>query len=191
MKAIETIVTVKNIKGTSFVGVRNYQNSNDEISNQTFLVGINYANLLKNDLQKLTSIGTKKQVVAMYSDNDKNLVKKAYKELVTSLEKRTASEEEKAKLLIQGDATIKQSVAQQEAYTNIAKGLKAKDGALYIYGLMVKKTILQKGNYPQKKSQAKTIVKNKIKKLADLRELKYKQFKLGKQEELKLQGVII
>jgi len=191
MKAIETIVTVKNIKGTSFVGVRNYQNSNDEISNQTFLVGINYANLLRNDLAKLTSIAIKKQVVAMYSDNEKALVKKAYKELVASLEKRTSSEEEKAKLLMQGDTTIKQSVAQQEAYTNIAKGLKAKDGALYIYGLMVRKTILQKGNYPQKKSQAKTIVKNNIKKLAELRELKYKQFKLGKQEELNLQGVKI
>jgi hypothetical protein len=191
MKAINTIVKVKNIKGTSFVGVRGYENSKGEVSNQTFLVGINYANLLKNDLEKLTTIATMRKVVKMYQDNEKTIVKKGYNELVSSLEKRTATEQEKAKLLEQGDKTIKASQAQQDAYTNIAKGLKAKDGLLYIYGLMVAKTVLVKGDYPQTKSQVKTIIKNSIKKQAELREVKYKQFKLGSQEELKLQGVTI
>ncbi len=191
MKAINTIVKVKNIKGTSFVGVRNYENSKGEVSNQTFLVGINYANLLANDLKKLQSIAVMKKVVAMYNTNDKATVKKGYNELVASLVKRTASEEEKAKLRANNDATINRSDAQSDAYTNIAKGLRAKDGLLYIYGLMVAKTVLKEGVYPQTKSQAKTIIKNSIKKMAELREVKYKNFKLGSEEELKLQGVTI
>tara|TARA_R110001606_G_scaffold388383_1_gene553653 strand:- start:1031 stop:1606 length:576 start_codon:yes stop_codon:yes gene_type:complete len=191
MKNLNTIIKVKTIKGTSFVGVRNYTNSKDEISNQTFLVGINYANLLSNDLKNIKSISTMRKVVAMFTDNEKAIVKKGYNELVTSLIKRTASEKEKAQLLANNDSTIVRSVAQTEAYVSVSKGLKAKEGALYIYGLCVAKTILKKGVYPTTKKQVKTVIKNQIKKLAELREVKYKQFKLGQTETLKLQGVEI
>ena len=191
MKNLNTIIKVKTIKGTSFVGVRNYTNSKDEISNQTFLVGINYANLLSNDLKNIKSISTMRKVVAMFTDNEKAIVKKGYNELVASLTKRTASEKEKAQLLANNDSTIVRSVAQTEAYVSVSKGLKAKEGALYIYGLCVAKTILKKGVYPTTKKQVKTVIKNQIKKLAELREVKYKQFKLGQTETLKLQGVEI
>jgi hypothetical protein len=191
MKNLNTIIKVKTIKGTSFVGVRNYTNSKDEISNQTFLVGINYANLLSNDLKNIKSISTMRKVVAMFTDNEKAIVKKGYNELVASLIKRTASEKEKAQLLANNDSTIVRSVAQTEAYVSVSKGLKAKEGALYIYGLCVAKTILKKGVYPTTKKQVKTVIKNQIKKLAELREVKYKQFKLGQTETLKLQGVEI
>jgi hypothetical protein len=191
MKALQTIIKVKTIKGTSFVGVRNYTNSKEEISNQTFVVGINYANLLANDLKAIKSIDTMRKVVAMYNTNDKAIVKKGYNELVASLVKRTSSEKEKAELLAKKDSTIVRSVAQTEAYDTISKGLKAKDGALYIYGLCVAKTVLKEGNYPTTKKQIKTVIKNQIKKLAELREVKYKQFKLGQMETLKLQGAEI
>lgn len=188
---LKTLVAVKNIKGTSFVGVRNYENRQGEVSNQTFVIGINYANLLKNDLKKLKSNEVKRQVVALYQGNDKETVKKAYFELVTSLEKRTATEEEKAKLKAQGDATINRSEAQKGAYTQLANGLKTQDNALFIYGLCVRKTILKKGEYKTSNPRAKTLIKNKIKKFAELRETKYKQFKLGNLETLKLQGIEI
>ncbi len=191
IKGIKTLVAVKNIKGTSFVGVRNYENSKNEISNQTFLVGINYTNLLNNDLKTLTSLSVKKEVINLYTTNDKTIVKKAYNELVNSLIKRTSSEKEKEELRKNNDLTIKLSDSQKEAYISLSKGLKAKDDSLYIYGLCVKKTILKEGNYPTKKSQTKTIIKNNIKQLAKLKELKYKQFKLGKLEELKIQGITI
>jgi len=191
--AIETIIAVKNIKGTSFVGVRGYENKFEEVTNQTFVVGIDYANLLKNDLKKLTSIATMRNVVKMYQANEKAIVKKGYNELVKSLEKRTSSEEEKAKLLANGDKTIKASQAQKDAYINIAKGLRLNKETrdLYLFGLCVRKTILEQGNYPTKKSQKKTIIKNQIKKLAELKDTKIKNFKLGKAEELKLQGITI
>ena len=184
---VATIVACKTINGTSFVGVRNYENSKDEVSNQTFLVGINYANLLDNDLKTLKAFDIK-PLIKKY---DKEIVTKAYTELLNSLIKRTASEFEKEILRASNDSTIKRSDAQSDAYENVAKGLKMKDNNLYIYGLCVKKTVLVEGNYPKVNSQLKTIVKNEIKKLANLKETKFKQFKLGNLEELNIQGFTI
>jgi len=191
MKNLKTIIAAKSIKGTSFVGVRNYTNSSNEVTNQTFVVGINYENLLANDLKKLTSIATMKKVVAMFETNDKALVKKGFGELVASLVKRNASEKEKAQMLVNGDKTMIASQGQQDAYVSVGKGLKAKDGSLYIFGLCVAKTILIEGEYKTTKKQAKTVVKNAIKKSAKLSELKWRQFKLGQTEDLKLQGITI
>jgi len=134
---------------------------------------------------------TKKGVKVIEAKEYNEIVTKGYNELIVSLEKRTSDEKTKAELLAKGDKTIVASVAQTEAYDHIGKGLKAKDGLLYIYGLMVKKTVLQKGDYPTKFSQAKTIVKDKIKDINELRDTKYKQFKLGELETLKIQGVEI
>jgi hypothetical protein len=184
---IETLVAVKSINGTSFVGVRNYLSSKGELSNQTFLVGINYANLLKSDLKTLEAFDIK----PLFKEHDKEVVMEAYGELLTSLTKRTASEFEKQILRESGDKTIKQSDAQNNAYVNLAKGLKTKDEALYVYGLCVRKEVLVKGDYPTSNSREKTIVKNKIKKQANLKDLKYRNFKLGELETLKIQGLEI
>lgn len=193
MRNIKTLVTAKTIKGTTFVGVRGYLNRYNELSNQTFLAGVSYANLLNNDLIKLTSNEVKKQVVSLYATNDKALVKKAYNELVTSLKKRTSSEKEKEQLRANNDKTIKLSDAQINAYTQLAKGVKINDESndVFVFGLMVRKTKLAEGVYPVKKSQKKTIVKNAINKIADQRQAKYRMFKVGKADEIKLQGVTI
>jgi hypothetical protein len=193
MRNIKTLVTAKTIKGTTFVGVRGYLNRYNELSNQTFLAGVSYANLLNNDLIKLTSNEVKKQVVGLYATNDKALVKKAYNELVTSLKKRTSSEKEKEQLRADNDKTIKLSDAQINAYTQLAKGVKINDESneVYVFGLMVRKTKLAEGVYPVKKSQKKTIVKNAINKISDQRQAKYRMFKVGKANEINLQGVTI
>ncbi len=181
---VATLVACKTINGTSFVGVRGYENSKDEISNQTFLVGINYANLLDADLKTLKAFDIK-PLIKKY---DKETVTKAYTELLNSLIKRTATEFEKAILREANDSTIKRSDAQSDAYVNVAKGLKAKDNNLYIYGLCVRKEVLVEGNYPSVNSSLKTIIKNEIKKTAELKETKFKQFKLGNLETLNIQG---
>lgn len=187
LNQIATLVACKTIKGTSFVGVRNYENSNGEISNQTFIVGIDYGKLLQSDLDKLKAF----DIAPLIAKYDKDTVAKAYQELLVSLVKRTATEFEKEVLRASGDSTINRSDAQSDAFVNVAKGLKVQDGCLYIYGLAVKKTVLVEGEYPKVNSQLKTIVKNEIKKLADLRETKYKQFKLGNLETLNIQGFTI
>jgi len=188
---LQTIVASKTIKGTSFVGVRNYENSKGEISNQTFIVGINYANLLENDLDTLTNFNLK-PIKEKYP-NEIATVNKAYNELLTSLVKRTATEVEKEKLRQANDLTIKQSDAQTDAYTNVenAKGLSHKDNELYLFGLSVRKTILKAIDYPTTNSRIKTIIKNDIKKQSDLKDLKVRRFKLGGFETLKMQGFTI
>ena len=184
---IKTIVACKTIKGTSFVGVRGYQNSKGEVSNQTFVVGINYGKLLENDLKTLQAF----DILPLIKKYDNEVVSKAYSELLVSLTKRTASEFEKTLLRENNDSTINRSDAQSDAYTPLAKGLKSKDENLFIYGLCVAKNVIIKGNYPTVKSQLKTIVKNEIKKNAELREMKFKQFKLGSLETLNIQGLSI
>ena len=200
LKNIETLVACKTINGTSFVGVRNYENKQGEISNQTFLVGINYASLLEKDLNTLKAFDIKTMFINEdTTHNDKPVTKekynetvlKGYTELLNSLTKRTASEFEKAILRASNDSTINRSDAQSEAFENVAKGLKTKEESLYIYGLSVKKTVLVKGDYPSKTSQLKTVIKNKITKATELRGGKYKQFKLGALEELNIQGFTI
>ena len=181
---VATLVACKTINGTSFVGVRGYENSKEEISNQTFLVGINYGKLLENDLKTLKAFDIK----PLIKKHGKEIVTKAYTELLNSLIKRTASEFEKAILREANDSTIKRSDAQSDAYENVAKGLKTKDGSLYIFGLCIKKTVLVEGNYPTTNSRLKTIVKNEIKKAAGFKETKFKQFKLGSLETLNIQG---
>lgn len=182
---IRTLVACKTIQGTSFVGVRNYENSKGEVSNQTFLVGINYGKLLENDLKTLQAF----DVLPLVAKHGKEVVMKAYQEMLASLTKRTASEFEKEILREANDSTIKRSDAQSDAYTTLAKGLKAKDENLFIYGLCVKKTVLVEGNYPTVNSRLKTIVKAEITKSANLRGGKFKQFKLGAFETLNIQGL--
>ena len=186
---IATLVAVKTINGTSFVGVRNYVNSKGEMSNQTFLVGIDYGKLLEKDFKALKAFDIKK-FAKRYKEN-LDVVETAYGELLLSLRKRTATEFEKAILRESGDKTIKMSDAQKDAYTQVAKGLKYKDGELYIYGLCVRKEVLIEGDYPQVNSSLKTIIKKDIKRACELKDLKYKQFKLGEYETLNVQGFTI
>ena len=188
---IQTLVKFSEIGGTSFVGVRNYTNSANEISNQTFVVGINYTTLLNHDLKQLKSGNVKRNIVQLYKENNKLVVKNAYNELVLSLIKRTATEQEKEILRQQNDSTINRSDAQTDAYVNVAKGLRLKDNELYLFGLMVNKKVITKGEYKEVKQQEKTIIKDKIKRIAELRELKLKNFKLGNVNELIIRGVTI
>jgi hypothetical protein len=144
LNQVATIVACKTINGTSFVGVRNYTNKQGEVSNQTFLVGINFIKMLENDLTKLEGF----EIKPLFAEYDKEVVIKAYSELLTSLAKRTASEVEKEVLRANSDKTIAQSDAQRDLYTPLAKGLKMKvdeDNVkfLYLSGLSVRKEVLE------------------------------------------------
>ena len=187
----ELIVAVKKIKGTSFVGVRNYENLKGEESNQTFNVGVTYANVLQYDLDALRNF----DISTLADKHSMADLTKGYAELLLSLEKRTADEQTKADLLKANDETMLRSKAQTDAYIHVAKGLKAKLEndvfVLYIYGFMVRKTILKKGEYKQVNSKPLTLAKNAITKAAGLKEAKYRNFKLGKLEDIKISGVTI
>tara|TARA_B110001452_G_scaffold247806_1_gene234106 strand:- start:75 stop:677 length:603 start_codon:yes stop_codon:yes gene_type:complete len=186
---VKTIVAARNIKGASIIGIKNYTNTQGEVSNQSILVGFNYEKRLLKDLNSLKSIAVKRKLVELYKTETKKEVKKVYNKLVKSLIKRTSSEEVKAKLLEQGDETMVKSQAQIDAYVSIAKGLNAKDTNLYFKGLLMSKKVVSVGEYGEDKRTPYMILKNKIERLS--KQMKYKTFKLTNDENLSVQGIKI
>lgn len=190
-KNVKLVVTAKTIKGTSFVGLREYSNAQGEVSNYTINAGISYFNVLTSDYQKLINIQND-IVDVLKKQYPIAVVEKAYYEILTSLEKRLSDEETKEQLRAEGDKTIAQSDAQINAYINLAKGVKLhKDTMqLHVFGLVVRKTILQATEYKETKSRELTIVKNKIKKQCDFKQDKYRTFIFNK-GDVKMQGIEI
>lgn len=185
------VAVAKTIKSTSFVGIRNYANKQGEISNQTILAGISYENCLLNDFKVLQE-KEKELFVILQNEYSKEVIEKAYQNVFTSLEKRLSSEEVKEVLRLENDKTIALSDAQINAYKHLAKGVKMNKETLqiHIFGLVVKKTILQPIEYKETKSRELTIVQNKIKKLCNFKQDKYRTF-IFDNSEIKMQGLTL
>lgn len=181
----------KTIKGTTFVGIRNYENAKGEVSNQTLLVGFSTENAMQHDFKALQENKDKifEEIVKKF---DFEVVKQAYKELFESLEKRLSSEEVKEKLRLQGDATILKSDAQNDAYEYLAKGIKLhkETKKIHIFGMVIKKTTLVPIEYKAVNSAPKTLCKEQIKKLCGFKESKMRNFIFDK-SEVKVQGIEI
>ena len=188
---IELVANAKTIKGTSFVGIANYTNTQGEVSNQTIVSGITYENCLVNDFNSLQA---KQNEVfeTLQKDFTLEIITKAYTNILTSLEKRLSSDEVKDALRQQNDSTIKLSDAQKDAYLHIAKGIKLhiETQKLHIFGLVVRKKVVKAIEYKETKSRELTIVQNKIKKLCEFKQDKYRNFIFDK-AEVKLKGITI
>ena len=91
---IELVANAKTIKGTSFVGIANYENSKGEVSNQTIVAGITYEKCLVNDFNVLQQ---KQNEVfeTLQKTYSLEIIEKAYTNLLTSLEKRLSTDEVK------------------------------------------------------------------------------------------------
>ena len=59
---------------------------------------------------------------------------------------------------------------------------------LHVFGLVVKKTVLQPITHKETKSRELTIVKNKIEKLCEFKQAKYRTFIFDK-ANVKMQGI--
>lgn len=191
IKALVLTAVAKTVKGTTFVGIRGYKNSQGEVSNQTVLVGINYENVLIHDFKVLKE--KKNEVIeTLEKSYKKEVVLKAFENVYNSLEKRLSDEQTKETLRLQGDATIKASDAQKDAYIHLAKGVKkaVETNEIHIFGLVVKKTILEPIEYKTVNSRELTIVQNKIKKFCEFKQDKFKTFKFS-EGTIKLQGIEI
>ena len=187
VRNIMTFVSVKNIKGTSFVGVKGYTNAKGEVSDQTFNVGIDYVKAMQNDLKKLLAVDYRKIATTLTKAEQES----AYNEVIASFTKRLADEKTREALLAKGDSTIVRSEAQKDAYEHIAKGLKVQGNDLYIYGFVVRKKVIKPGVYKTVNSREKTIFKDKIEKAAKLQTDNYRQFKVGNIAELNIKGLSI
>lgn len=181
------------IKGTSFAYLNNYYSkSSGNVNNYLILLGFSLENALMKDFETIKS--KKDEVFENFKEAYTNeLITLCYNELLTSLEKRTSSEEMKAKLLAENDSTMNRSQGQSEAFTTLAKGVTLHNDTkqVYIFGLELNKTFVEKREeVKETKSSDKTILKNKIKKFLDLKEGKIRRFNF-EESLISLQGLKI
>lgn len=160
----------KSPTGVSFVKINGYKNSQGEISNILINVGASYENQKNADLKTLQTA----DITKMQFSVDMPTVLTAKTELENSLIKPNEN----------------RSNGQIEAYTNICKGIKVynQDGTIFVYGCQVKKETIVKGEYKEVKSQPKTIAKNELKKLLNLKLDKFRQYKLSEISQMVLGG---
>ena len=191
LQAAKLLVAAKTIKGTSFIGIRNYANKQGEVSNQTIIAGITYENCLINDFKVLQE-NKDKVFGILQKDYSTELVETAYNNVYVSLEKRLSSDEVKEALRQQNDKTIGLSDAQKDAYINLTKGVKLhiETMQLHVFGLVVKKTVIKPIEYKETKSRELTIIQNKIKKVCEFKQDKYRNFIFDK-AEVQLQGITV
>ena len=189
MKTLKTLVSIKNIKGASFVGIRGYENKQGEISDYTLLANVSYENMLVNDLRKLVEL----DLTNLFAKYDLELVQKPYNELLSSYKKRLSDEQTKATLLALGDETMIRSQAQIDAYINLGNGIRIhkETNELHVYGLIARKKVVKAIEYKEVKSRLNTIIKNEITKLANLRSDKFRNFIVGNIDEIKVNGMTI
>jgi hypothetical protein len=187
----QLILAAKTIKGTSFIGIRNYANKQGEVSNQTIIAGITYENCLINDFKVLQE-NKDKVFGILQKDYSTELVETAYNNVYVSLEKRLSSDEVKQALREQNDKTIGLSDAQKDAYIHLTKGVKLhiETMQIHVFGLVVRKTVIKPIEYKETKSRDLTLAQNKIKKLCEFKQDKYRNFIFDK-AEVQLQGITV
>lgn len=175
-KALQVINLVKNavtksVTGVSFFSIKNYTNSNGEVSNQLINVGINYETSKQKDIVFLENIDLK----AHSFKSEIDVLQQAKTELIAAFIKPNEN----------------RSNGQTEAYTTIFPGVKVhnQSGLLYIYGYGVNKTVLKEGTYKSVNSSALTIAKNELRKL--LKTSNFRQFSLEIGNEIKANGETI
>jgi len=163
---------IKNQKGAKFVSIRGYESSKKEVSNQTILVGANYGNIVKRDIEKLEN--------AHFSNKDMEDVR------VEMLAKMIANQAKEGK-------ESNQSKAQSDAYSHICDGIRyhVESGSFKINGYSINKKVLVKGEYKSTNKRAKTILQDSIKKELNLMTAKYRQFTLGGMNEVAMDGKVL
>lgn len=166
-------IKIKTLKSHQFVGLRNYTNSNGEVSNQTFLVGLSYSIAKEKDL--LTVINF--DIINLKDKFDLDLLKVAKEELIKSLSYPNQNA----------------SSAQIDTYNQVSEGLKShKDtNELYVYGFLVNKKVLIPGIYKEVKSKPLTIIKNYLTSYLNLKTAKFRLFKVGHMDTIKINGELL
>jgi hypothetical protein len=162
----ELLEKLKTITGVSFVSVI-YTNEQNEKQHTTFNVGVSYEKSKQKDLEYLKNL----DITELNSELSADLLTEATQSLIDDFEK-----------------TISKEKVKVNNFIHITNGLKqhTENNELYVYGMLVHKTILSEGEYKEKNSKPLTIAKNIIRK--NLKTSKYRQFKIGKAEQFKIKG---
>ena len=171
-RKINLIIKSKNIKGTTFVGVRNYKSSNGEIANHTFVVGADYGKAKECDLEKARNF----DLSAVESDFSLDILEQAKSKIVDSLSKPFTQEDN-----------------VESPYIKLATGIELhrETGEMYVVGFSMNKTVLTPGEYKKVNSRELTLAKKFLTKQMNLKTSKYRRLKVGYQEDIKISGVTI
>lgn len=162
----ELIEKLKTITGVSFVSVV-YTNEQNEKQHTLFNVGVNYEKAKAKDLEYLKNL----DITELNSDLSADLLMEATQSLINDFEK-----------------TISKEKVKKDNFIHLTNGLKqhTENNELYVYGMLVHKTVLSEGEYKEVNSKPLTIAKNLIRK--NLKTSKYRQYKIGKAEQFKIKG---
>lgn len=148
---IDETIKYKKCTFISFI----YSNKNAETSRYTIIVNFNKKGLIERDIAYLQSL--------TFKSNEENIAKN---EIIESF-LNTLKNNELGK---HNDLYTKKDYYEYE--NSILKCKIENPEILYISGILIKKTVLVKGEYKEVKHSAKTLIKNKIKK-----GLKYPKFR--------------
>jgi hypothetical protein len=165
------ILTTNGITGVSFASLQ-YENANHEQQKVLVNIGVSYESVKTKDIHTLETLN----LVELINDKfDLSILTIARDELLESI--KTPNENK--------------SKGQIDAYTHINHGLKFHNetGEIYIFGMLVNKTVTKEGVYKEVKSSEKTLAKNYIRKL--LKTTQYRQYKVDMTSVAKLKGETI
>ena len=160
-----------------FVGIRNYCNQRDEISNYLINCGIAYRSLLESDAAFINFVDL--SVFDFATNIDDETATTAFDEIRQSINQNISDN-------IEHHSTM--SRVQLKLYDTILPNIKVhkQTGVTYLTGYVVNKQIIRAGHYPTVNSRPKTIAKNTIKR--QLRTSKYRQFLVHNIGEIRLNG---
>lgn len=166
----DLLMNLGKARGTQFISVRGYENSEGEIANFVLNVGSKYENAKKKDIAKLQAILKEGK---FENDLQKQAVEELLQSMITPNENRSKGQTETYET-IEGFPMLKRHIVTRD---------------LYIYGQRISKKVLVKGNYKTVNSRPLTIEKDKVRK--DLRTSKLRLIKLGKEDQIKVNGRVI
>lgn len=174
----ETIDKFSNLKGSQFISIKGYTNSEGEVSNYLLNVNFDYLKMLRNDLRKLN--GFHIENITGYSKGD---IKVAYEQLLSSYESKVKREE------------TNRSVAQLDAYVQIGGGLKLHKStlSLHVIGICISKRVVSRGAVDRavRKKNKITVIKELIERKAGLSSPNLKQFKINNADTVKVHGTTL
>jgi len=166
-----------------FVGFGSYLSKlTGEISNYVINCNIDVARIKLADFKKLKNCSDAIiEKVAKDNEIPVLIVKQALSELTISAEKNLSTDPTQRTV---------NSQAQTDAYVNINKSVRVckTDLAVHIFGMVISKTVLVKGEYKTVNSSQKTIAKNKLKKALRLSSDKFRSFVFLNLDTVKVSG---
>lgn len=173
---LKVAVEAGQIEKPTFISIRNYTNKHGEVSNYLINLGTNYHNAQLTDLAMLQFVTP--EAFDIPEDLQEH-AQPAYDAILSSARKNASEDKE--------DRTM-MSQAQSDAYDTILPNIKIhkEKETLYLFGMLIRKTVITPGTYPTVNSRPLTKAKNIIRK--ELATGKYRQFFLEGINNIKING---